>query len=170
MGVGTKTEVLKLIFFAPDESDSSATVIEHYRPLNKEDHFIFVPVFDFHALSSFLPMKPSSLVKIDVEGAEFEVLLGLDDWIKAYQPYLLLEILPVYSKENQDRLRRQEEIEALIRNWNYKISRIKKTNPIGIEEIGTIEIHSSIEDCDYLLYPASSIRKIESCFPKIYNS
>ena len=164
VGVGSKTEVLKLIFFESDESDSSATVIEQYRPYNKEDHFIYVPVFDFQSISSFLPSKPSSLVKIDVEGAELEVLLGLQDWIKSYQPIILLEILPVYSTENQTRLRRQEEIESLLRNWNYKMSRLTKTNPAGIAEISTIGIHSTIENCDYLTYPVSISNKINSCF------
>jgi FkbM family methyltransferase len=164
VGVGSKTEVLKLIFFASDESDSSATIIEQYRPHNKEDHFIYVPIFDFQSISSFLPSKPSSLVKIDVEGAELEVLLGLQDWIKSYQPVILLEILPVYSPENQTRLRRQEEIEYLLRNWNYKMSRLTKTDPAGIAEISTIGIHSTIEDCDYLIYPVSIRNKINGCF------
>jgi FkbM family methyltransferase len=164
IGVAAKTEVLKLIFFEADESDSSATIIEHYRPLNREDHFIYVPVFDFHSISSFLPENPYSLVKIDVEGAELDVLLGLQDWIKANQPYLLVEILPVYSSENQARLKRQEEIESLFRNWGYKMARLKKTIPASIEEIRTIGVHSSIVDCDYLIYPASLAGKIHNCF------
>jgi FkbM family methyltransferase len=164
LGVGSKTEVLKLIFFASDESDSSATIIEHYRPNNTEDHYIYVPVFDFHSISSFLPAKPSTLVKIDVEGAELEVLLGLKDWIIANQPFFLLEILPVYTLENQTRFYRQAQIETLLRDLNYKIARLKKTNPVGIEEISKIGVHSSIEDSDYLAYPVSSADKIKDCF------
>jgi len=164
LGVGSKTEVLKLIFFASDESDSSATIIEHYRPNNKEDHYIYVPVFDFHSINSFLPTKTSTLVKIDVEGAELEVLLGLKDWITINQPIFLLEILPVYTVENQARLNRQEQIEGLLKELNYKIARLKKTNPARIEEISKIGIHSSIDDSDYLAYPVASADKIENCF------
>ena len=99
-----------------------------------------------------------------MEGAELEVLLGLNEWITANNPLILLEILPVYSVENQDRLGRQHKIEELLTNWNYKIARIKKKDQVGLENLETIGIHSNIEDCDYLLYHASLKAKISDCF------
>ena len=51
IAVGAKTEMLKLNFFAADSSDSAASIIERFRPNSKEDHFIFVPIFDFHAIA-----------------------------------------------------------------------------------------------------------------------
>ena len=164
IAVGEKTEMLRLNFFAADKSDSSATIIENFRPHSHTDHFIFVPVFDFHQVSHFLPGQPYSILKIDVEGAELEVLLGLNEWITANNPLILLEILPVYSVENQDRLERQHRIEELLTNWNYKIARIKKKDQVGLENLETIGIHSNIEDCDYLLYHASLNAKISDCF------
>jgi FkbM family methyltransferase len=163
-GVGAKTEVVKLVFYASDESDPSATIIQHYRPFNKEDHYLYVPIYDLQSLGSFLPSEPSSLVKIDVEGAELEVLQGLNNWIMDYQPFFLIEILPVYSAENQTRLIRQEKIEELFKQWDYKIARLKKTIPSQIEEIDKIGIHSSIEDCDYFIYPVSTAAQVKTCF------
>jgi len=165
IGVAAKTEVLKLNFFAADKSDSSATIIEHFKS-SKEDHYIYVPVFDFHAISHFLPQQSSSILKIDVEGAELDVLLGLSDWIKAFHPLILVEILPVYSEENQSRLNRQIRIEELLQIWDYKIARIKKNSAISLQTIEKIGIHSVIEDCDYLLYPAHSAEKILKCFER----
>ena len=145
-------------------SDSSATIIENFRPLSPPDHFIFVPVFDPHLVSRFLPTNSSPILKIDVEGAELEVLLGLREWIQSYHPLILLEILPVYTAENQSRLERQHKIEELLHASNYKIARIKKKKKIGLEWIDTIGIHSRIEDCDYLLSHESLTEKIATCF------
>ena len=55
IAVGEKTEMLRLNFFAADKTDSSATIIENFRPNVHTDHSIFVPVFDFHQVSHFLP-------------------------------------------------------------------------------------------------------------------
>ena len=164
MGVGTKTEVLKLNFFVSDKSDSSATIVEHYRPNSHEDHFIHVPVFDFHEIQKFLPAKSCPIVKIDVEGAELDVLLGLKEWINEYKPLLIVEILPVYSKENQSRLNRQEQIEDLLKNSSYKISRIRKNGRPGIDRINEIGIHSVIDDSDYLFYPLCIEEQVLNCF------
>jgi FkbM family methyltransferase len=168
IAVGEKTEMLKLVFFVPDKNDSSATIIENFRPYSVTDHYIFVPVFDIRKLTHFLPNKPFSILKIDVEGAEMDVLVGLNEWISSYCPLILIEILPVYTVENQARLDRQNKIEELLKAWNYKIARIKKKDLVSLENIETFGIHSNIEDCDYLLYHASLNEKITTCF-KFYN-
>ena len=54
VAVGAKSEMLRLNFFATDKSDSSATIIENFKENTRPDHFIFVPVFDFHAVTHFL--------------------------------------------------------------------------------------------------------------------
>jgi FkbM family methyltransferase len=164
IAVGAKTEVLELNFFAADKSDSSATIVKNFKQNAKPDHSIFVPVFDLHLLTRFLSDQPCSILKIDVEGAEMEVLFGLHEWIDAHHPLILLEILPVYTADNLPRLDRQQKIEDLLFKLNYKKARIRKNSPATIELIETFGIHSNIEDCDYLLYHCSLIEKISACF------
>jgi FkbM family methyltransferase len=164
IAIGAKTEMLRLNFFASDKSDSSATIIENFKQNTAPDHFIFVPVYDSSLVSPYLPEKPYSILKIDVEGAEMEVLTGLADWINKFYPVILLEILPVYSAENKTRLDRQDKIEELLRSLNYKIARIKKKEPLELAWIDTFGIHSNIEDCDYLLYHESLKEKISASF------
>lgn len=164
IAVGVRTEILKLNFFAADSSDSAASIIERFRPNSKEDHFDFVPIFDLHEIDDFLPDSTNSVVKIDVEGAELNVLLGLDKWIKMHQPIILVEILPVYSSENVDRLERQKRIEELLMLLNYNMSRIKKSEGVHLQPLNSIGIHCSIDDCDYVLYPASLKDKVLGCF------
>jgi FkbM family methyltransferase len=164
IAVGVKTEILKLNFFGANKSDSSATIIENFKQHTTLDHFVFIPVFDFHLVTNFLPGQPHSILKIDVEGSEMEVLFGLEEWVRTYSPLILLEILPVYSTENQSRLERQHQIEEMLKTWNYNIGRIKKNGAPSLELIERIGIHSNIEDCDYLLYHTSLGEKISSCF------
>ncbi len=164
VAVGARTEMLKLNFFADDTIDSSATIIENFKQGTRPDHFIFVPVFDFHLLTRFLSDKPHSILKIDVEGAEMDVLLGLSEWINSYHPLILLEILPVYSADNLSRLGRQKKIEELLVTWNYKKMRIRKKESVSLEPIDSFGIHSNIEDCDYLLFHSSLLEKISACF------
>jgi FkbM family methyltransferase len=164
IAVGEKTEILRLNFFSPDKSDSSASIIENFRPNAKTDHYVYVPVYDFRLLSGFLPEKHFSILKIDVEGAEMEVLFGLKEWINVYHPLILVEILPVYNAENMARLNRQHKIEELLRNVHYKIARLKKKDEVHLEIIPEFGIHSLIEDCDYLLYHESLNEQVNTCF------
>jgi len=164
IAVGEKTEMLRLNFFSPDKSDSSASIIENFRPNATTDHYVYVPVYDFQLLSGFLPEKHLSILKIDVEGAEMEVLYGLKEWINTYHPLILIEILPVYNAENTARLNRQHKIEELLRNVHYKIARLKKKDEVHLEIITEFGIHSLIEDCDYLLYHETLDEKVKACF------
>jgi FkbM family methyltransferase len=166
IAIGANTEVLKLNFFAADKDDSSATIIENFKQNTKPDHSIFVPVFDFHSLTHFLSEQPCSILKIDVEGAEMEVLNGLKEWINSNRPLILLEILPVYTSDNHARLSRQQRIEELLNGFEYRKARIKKEKPTTILPIESFGVHSNIEDCDYLLYHSSLTEKIFDCFKK----
>ena len=164
IAIGATTIMLKLNFFSEDKGDSSATLIENFKENTQPDHFIFVPVFDLQRIRQFLPEEHSSILKIDVEGAELEVLFALQEWIQTFHPMILLEILPVYSEKNRSRLEKQRKIEEQLRIWNYKVARIKKRDPVQIEFIETIGIHSKIEDCDYLLIHNSQKQAISNCF------
>jgi FkbM family methyltransferase len=166
LGVASQTDVLKLNFFDSDKSDSAATIIENYRPGNKEHHFIYVPVFDYNSIKKFLPENNFSILKIDVEGSELDVLQGLYDWIQAFTPLILVEILPVYSADNQYRLQRQSKIELLFKDLDYKIARIRKKDTVQLAQIESIGIHSNIEDSDYLAYPSTLSDKIIGLFNK----
>ena len=164
VGVSTETEVLKLKFFAADKSDSAASIVENYRPDQKEDHFVYVPVFDARSLRPFLPGATGAIVKIDVEGAEWEVVSGLEDWIRDFRPLILMEILPVYSAENRFRLERQERIEALLRSLGYKMARIRKKQPVLLEPLEAIGVHAVIEDSDYIMYPSELAESVLARF------
>ena len=71
-------------------------------------------------------LEKIDLIKIDVEGAELEVLESIKNLIKKHKPFIIIEILPVYSKENKSRLDRLKKIELLIDEFSYHIHLIRK--------------------------------------------
>lgn len=162
-GISDKTEVLKLNFYHGNKTDSTASIIEQFRPTQPIHHSMFVPVFNFSMLTHVLKKSNNAILKIDVEGAELEVLAGLAEWIKECQPIILIEVLPVYDKKNSFRLERQQKIEALLHSLNYKIARINKTT-IHINELDEIGIHGNIVDSDYISYPAGIKESIYNIF------
>ena len=68
-------------------------------------------------------LRPPTLVKIDVEGAEIDVLRGMKQTLTAYKPILIYEI------DDGDRTafqRKSELVETFIRNCGYQILPLEK--------------------------------------------
>lgn len=163
VGLSDRTELLKLNFYYDNKIDQSASIIEQFRPEQVIDHSVFVPVFNYSMLNHVLDKNKNAILKIDVEGAEMEVIRGLSEWIGACQPIILIEVLPVYKQENLFRLQRQQKMENILRSLNYKISRINKQT-IQINELDEIGVHGTLEDSDYIFYPAGIKESIYKSF------
>ena len=120
----------------------------------------FVPLFDFETVKSAIPQldEDIAIVKIDVEGAELEVLSAIKGFLREKSPLVLIEILPVYEAGNKVRLDRQESIESLFKNLSYRMARVRKSSDgryDGLEAIDTIGIHRDLDACDYVRIPPS---------------
>jgi len=152
VGVSEKSEVLKLNLYSDADHDSSASIISEFRASSYIKKSINVPVFNIEELD----LGKMDVVKIDVEGAELEVLNGLKNQLSNDKPNILIEILPVYSNSNKERLDRQNSIEALMSKYGYSMFRIKKNKEdqyAGIEKIQSLGIHSDLQQCDYIFSP-----------------
>lgn len=145
---------IKKLYSYSSRWDSSASVIAKFRKTQITYQW-FIPSFDFETINATLNINDVSIIKIDVEGSELEVLKGLENKILENRPLILLEILPVYNETNKDRYVRQKEIEGFFENWEYKIFRIikSKNKIIKFDPINEIGIHSNLEMCDYLIKP-----------------
>jgi FkbM family methyltransferase len=163
VGISDKTQLLNFFYFSDSETDPSASIIPDYRPVTQIMKTNVVPVFDINEIPQVKELTKIDLIKIDVEGSEFEVLLSCEEIIKKHRPFIIIEILPVYSKDNEIRRLRQEKIEELIIRLNYRIFLIKKginENFSELEKKDTIGIHGNIIDIDYLLAPADQVNRI----------
>jgi FkbM family methyltransferase len=74
--------------------DSTASMVGDYRPADFHSSMTWVPVCRGDRTLSDLGVSRVSAIKIDVEGAELEVVQGLADTIEAHHPSILFEVLP----------------------------------------------------------------------------
>lgn len=154
-GISTETQIAKLFFFDESEMDSSASIVEGFRPDHKIAKTAFIPVFSIAALKQKMDIGKIGIIKIDVEGGELEVLLDMESDILANQPIIMIEVLPVYKQENADRLQRQNNIEKLFLKWDYTVYRVIKQHEqlMDIVEINGIGIHGDLNNCEYAVVP-----------------
>lgn len=157
-GISNRNAVYQLSLYSDDNTDSRASLIENFRPNHPVTNKEYVPCFNIESYWDELKLPKIGVLKIDVEGAEKEVLESFLNRIIIDKPIILVEILPVYSEENKFRLDRQEAIEALIKKINYHIFRIhisKMGDFLHLEEIEKFGVHSSLDLCEYILVPQS---------------
>lgn len=158
-GLFIRDTVLFLNFFSDSPIGSSASVIDNFRPSEKVDHRVPVPVFKYDSLGAEITDTRVGFAKIDVEGSELEVLASMERVIERDRPPILIELLPVYTDNDSDRLRRQGGVEEFIRNKGYVIFRILKNSDNTFAKAILVEgfgIHGNLAECDYLLLPAGS--------------
>ena len=154
IGISNKNEIATLNFYNR-EVDGAATIVENFRS-QKIKYKFFVPVQSFEYVYKKLNLKNISIIKIDVEGAELEIIKSLKSVLRDERPFILCEILPVYSKDNTFRKKRQDEIEKIIRTLDYKICRVEKEKNeklTGLICLNKLGIHSDLSLCDYLFVP-----------------
>lgn len=153
-GISDKSELIDLKLF-DGASDSMATIIDDFNHQATAQKTIIV--IDSKSFELFNNRK-IGILKVDVEGAEINVLLGLDEIIRKDQPIILLEILPACTKngEYDGRVRRQAQIEQYIRNISYSMFRILKNDDDTFKRLSEIEEIGKQVDwtlSDYLLLP-----------------
>jgi len=160
VGISNEDNIYSLSLFSDDDIDSSASMLENFRPQQKTFRKEFIPCFNIENIFKKYKLSKIGILKIDVEGAEKEVLEGFENRILNDRPLIQIEILPVYSEVNTERLERQNSIETLLRRIDYSILRVHTTEKgdfKGLEQISTIGIHSNMKWCEYLLVPHSEI-------------
>lgn len=164
-GLFTRDAILFLNFYSDSPIGSSASVITDFRPTENFDHRVPVPVFKYDSLGEGITDVRVRFAKIDVEGAELEVLASMERVIERDRPPMLIELLPVYTADDSERLQRQGRVEDFVRDKGYVIFRILKNadNTFAkVERIDGFGIHGNLAECDYLLLPAENDDQIRS--------
>jgi FkbM family methyltransferase len=159
-GISNTNEIVTLKYFSTDLTDSSASIIDNFRPNS--------PVLGEKAIAVLNSDKiridsKITLIKIDVEGAELMVIEGLKSFLSRDRPAIIIEILPVYEAKNQERLSRQNAIMKIMNDLNYTILRVIKNQDNTLKGVVRIEdfgIHSDIALSDYLLIPGESMEEV----------
>lgn len=161
-GISSDSGLLSLNFYADSDSDGSASIVRNFRPTEKVFRREFVACFDFRKIEQTLPIANVAVIKIDVEGAELEVLGGIRRLLSEKRPFVLIEILPVYSRDNTVRWTRQQQLEAIVKDCDYRIFFIDKSYSRFHKyvELETIGVNDDPSRSDYILSPTEDVAKI----------
>ncbi len=171
VGISDKTEIRVLNFIEDSKADSSASIIADYRSDRVVKRKEYIPLFDFKDLKDKINIDSISVLKIDVEGAELEVIRSFKKNIIKSETILLVEILPAYHDNNILRIERQHKIQQILLDLNYSMFRVIKKNDllVGFEEVPKIEIHSDLDLCDYVMLPKTKVDKFKTYSNQLLN-
>jgi FkbM family methyltransferase len=156
IAVSNQSGIMLFYHHTSSQTDPSASIIPGYRPSGDIKSTHFVPVYKLKDIADFREIRFINLIKIDVEGAEIEVLESFKELINKFRPFIIVEVLPVYSSENIVRYERVKAIESFVDEVQYKIYLINKGRNESFESISLIDeigIHNNILNIDYLLSP-----------------
>jgi FkbM family methyltransferase len=126
-GLSDRAGAVPLLARNDDPTDSSATVLKDLwaRQSNWGKSPVSVLPGDM-ALAS-LEIGTAGVIKIDVEGAELEVVRGLQATLRRDRPHVVCEILPSHTEKDPRwsfRKPRQDALLALMRDLDYRMFRL----------------------------------------------
>ncbi len=165
IGLSNSSEVLD--FFITAEHSQGNSIIKGIR---KSDNLrkVNIPVFKFDSVSHKLNITENTVMKIDVEGAEFMVLEGMRDFLTKHQPLLVMEFLRISEQDTdylnaearERRLFNQDKCEAFFAEIGLKMYCLTMDGKLDfVEKIGfnTDEMRTN-----YLIAPANfDIKNLE---------
>ena len=154
-GISKHNEIITLNSFYKDKADSSASIIEDFRPNQTIVFKSNILAINDEMINKWQNIA-AGIIKIDVEGAELYVIEGLYRMLKEYRPFIIVEILPVYSSDNLQGIERQAMLLKIMNELNYVILRIMKNelnNFVDFKFLDSIPIHNDISESDYVFVP-----------------
>ncbi|HEX6559508.1 MAG TPA: FkbM family methyltransferase, partial [Longimicrobiales bacterium] len=141
-------------------TDTAATIISGLRPLHTNLTSAVVAVATFDSAWQALGGGPIGFVKIDVEGAELQVLRGMQGTMAAERPPILCEIrLAPRGSDLADTAERNRAMKLLLTEQGYSLLRLVKPKGqlIDVEPVDELPVdyfsEEKREDRDYLIVP-----------------
>jgi FkbM family methyltransferase len=136
--------------------DRSAAVSQHVRPRRRTGTLI-VPSTTIDTDCA----QPVDLVKIDVEGAELEVLLGMVNTLAQWRPAVICEVL--FRDRNADiehYLAHNRRLNEFLVAHDYLVHQVRKVVPglVRLEAIPTATWSwRNSQSCDYVFLPRETV-------------
>ncbi|HLH10870.1 MAG TPA: FkbM family methyltransferase [Methylovirgula sp.] len=169
VGLSDKTRLLTLYAQRGVPTDNGASLIADLRPgIELEDNV--VPCYRFDDIRDDLGLDAIGLVKVDVEGAELQVLQGMHQSLKDFRPPLLCEILGADAQA--DIAKYEATLEALtdfLHAHDYTVFNVQKDRLellfLGLVKTAKFPVRvwtqENAHECDYLIIPSERISDYE---------
>lgn len=161
-GLGSEFGVAALD--AESEADTSASIVANLRTGRTATFKQYIPLLRFDSIVGSVGLGDARLVKIDVEGAELEVLAGMTAFLRDVRPVVLCEVLHAHTVDQIPMLRdRNGQILQMLHQLDFRLFQIRKSpdesSVAGLSEIGEFEEavwnwKTSPALCDYLFIPS----------------
>lgn len=165
IAVSNRAGVLRL-FLNPDV-DPSATIVDGFREPDRYARSIVVPVFVGDEVLESIGVREVSIVKIDVEGGELDVMQGLERTLRRAHPFVVCEVLPVFDAETElgrFRAPRQAALRDLLGDLGYAIFRIYVDGTVeALSDFGGV--HSDMTLSNYIFVPRADVSEFTQQFP-----
>lgn len=143
-------------------ASSVASIVDGFRPQSFYHYTKHIYAARGDEVIDSLGISSIALIKIDVEGAELEVVRGLKTTIEKYRPFILFEVLHHYlvvTKQKLDqetiefRESRIQELEELIRSRRYHLYQINgEKEIIKISKIQP-KVVNDLSSTDFIAVP-----------------
>ena len=153
---------------AGSSSDPCATIVKDLRP-GRKLYKNWIPCLPFDTVRQKLELDHIDLVKIDVEGAELDVITGMDETLHSMRPIILCEVLFTDSaadvltatRRNKELMRRLTmcgyTVWQLIKSEDLK--KVQSIRPVAEFPQGCWTL-ANAELCDYLFLPKERERQM----------
>lgn len=163
IGLATENKTVKLLVRG-DDFDNAASMVPSFRPDSFYREHQYVCVRNGDEVVAELGLRAISVIKIDVEGAELEVVEGLSNTLRKQQPFVVFEVLNFYLVMTNQTLPEQivkfrqnriERLEHLLRSFGHEIFRIVPGGPQAVRKIQP-ESTPDLTRANYVAVPRDS--------------
>lgn len=128
IALGAECKLTSLYLSAPDSADPAASINENFRDAAFYGAKKLVPVFEADAALQALEVTERNFtVKIDTEGSELDVVLGMQGTLRELRPFVVMEILPpagFSDAVNKFRLVQAQQLKDTMSGLRYLLTRI----------------------------------------------
>jgi FkbM family methyltransferase len=126
-----------------------------------------------------LALEEIAFIKIDVEGAELEVLKGLSGTLSRFKPVIICDIFPITTNHSSDdqklndtRARRITDTLNLLSDYNYRLLSLDSNDRLQIlteaaefnSEQAVDRVLAHKDDCDAIIETWQSANRDQTCF------